>query len=321
MNHSRDWQPSAQIENLRERARILSEIRAFFLARNVLEVDTPLLSAAASTDPYLDSFKTHYQGPGAARGRDCYLPTSPEFAMKRLLAAGSGPIYQICKSFRNGESGRQHNPEFTMLEWYRPDFSHHDLMDEVQALVEAVLGNINIQRISYRELFLQHVAIDPFATDIAALRNCLVSHDVVLTGFEGTLDDWLSLVVTHVIEPQLDATFVYDFPASQAMLARVRNDSPPVAERFELYVKGMELANGFHELSDASEQQRRFRADLSVRRAQGLPNAPMDDALLVALEYGLPDCAGVALGVDRLIMLALGVASIDEVIAFPFCRA
>ncbi len=321
MTGSRQWRPSAPIENLRERARILTEIRAFFHARNVMEVDTPLLSAAASTDPYLDSFISHYHGPGAPTGQQMYLPTSPEFAMKRLLAAGSGAIYQICKSFRNGEAGRFHNPEFTMLEWYRPGFDHHALMVEVEALVGEVLGELNIERLSYQSLFLRYVSLDPFVADIGEIKQCLHDHEISVVDFEGNHDDWLSLVMTHVIEPQLKAVMVYDFPASQAMLARVRDGDCPVAERFELYINGVELANGFHELSVVGEQQRRFEKDLQTRSSLGFPAVPMDEALIAALGHGLPDCAGVALGIDRLLMLALKAQGINEVIAFPVDRA
>ena len=315
-----DWRPTAPLDNIRLRARLVSEIRAFFQQRDVLEVDTPLLCQAASTDPHLESFSTHYLGPGAPAGNTLYLPTSPEFAMKRLLAAGSGPIYQICKSFRNGESGRFHNPEFTMLEWYRPGFNHHALMDEVEALVIRLLGERSIERLSYQALFQRYVGLDPFTCSTKALSGCLKSEGVGVGAFDGSKDDWLSLVMTHIIEPRIEALFVFDFPASQAMLARVRGGNPAVAERFELYMDGVELANGFYELSDSEEQRRRFAHDAASRKALGLPEMPLDEALLAALQQGLPDCAGVALGVDRLLMLACGAGSIGEVIAFPLSR-
>jgi len=282
-----------------------------------MEVDTPLLCQAASTDPYLDNFSTFYQGPHAPQGKEHYLPTSPEFAMKRLLAAGSGAIYQICKSFRNGETGRYHNPEFTMLEWYRPGFDHHALMDEVEALITLVLGERNIERLSYRQLFQRHVSLNPFSINVDAAKNCLKENSISVADFNGSLDDWLGLIVTHVIEPQLVATFVYDFPESQAMLAKVRDDALPVAERFELYIDGVELANGFHELTDAAEQRQRFECDIEQRKQLKLSEVPLDGALLAALQYGLPQCAGVALGVDRLLMLAADARSIEDVIAFP----
>ncbi len=240
--------------------------------------------------------------------------------MKRLLVAGSGAIYQIGKAFRNGEAGRCHNPEFTMLEWYRPGFDLQTLMDEVAVLITQVLGVREISRLSYRQLFLRYVSVDPFNCTVEELKDCLEAHGVSLSGFDVLLDDCLNLLLTHVIEQQLEAVFVYDFPASQAMLAQVRPETPPVAERFELYVDGVELANGFHELADAAEQQQRFENDLQQRERLGLTECPMDKMLLLALQQGLPDCSGVALGVDRLLMIAAAAGSIEEVIAFPLYR-
>ena len=304
---------------------MLHRIRAFFHERGVWEVETPLLSAGASTDPFLESFVTRYRGPGAAGGRDYYLQTSPEFAMKRLLAAGSGPIYQICKSFRNGEFGAHHHPEFTMLEWYQPGYNHHDLMDEVESLICAILGCGGAQRLTYKALFERHLGLDPHGSGIDELRQCATFHGIVLEGHdENDRDTWLALLLTHLIEPNLGAEqplFVYDYPASQAMLARLSGGTPAVAERFELYVGGVELANGFHELCDAGEQRQRFEKNQQARSAMGLPEVPVDGALLAALDSGLPDCAGVALGVDRLVMLAIGAASLSEVVSFPIDRA
>jgi len=315
-----DWQPVASLQNLKLRARVLAEVRAFFSARDVMEVETPLLSLAGSTDPYLDSFTSHYQGPLFAAGQTVYLQTSPEFAMKRLLAAGSGSIYQICKAFRNGEAGRQHNPEFSMLEWYRVGFDHHALMDEVEALITLVLNTAPARRMTYRELFRDYVGLDPFVLSVADAHRCLQAHHVNPPEMaEATIDDWLSLIMTHVIEPALGAgpVFVYDFPATQAMLARVMPGQPPVAQRFELYINGMELANGFYELADADEQRRRFEVDLRQRQQLGLAEVEMSQALIAALACGLPDCAGVAVGVDRLLMLVVGAENIAEVLAFP----
>lgn len=324
MKNIPDWQPAASLENLKLRARVLAKIRAFFSVRDVLEVETPLLSSAGSTDPYLDSFTSHYQGPLFPTGQTVYLQTSPEFAMKRLLAAGSGSIYQICKAFRNGEVGAQHNPEFTMLEWYRPGFDHHLLMDEVEALIAVILKVAPARRITYRDLFLEYVGLDPFELSAADARVCLQARHINPPDLaEAVIDDWLSLIMTHVIEPALGAgpVFVYDFPASQAMLARVVQSKPPVAQRFELYIHGMELANGFYELADAAEQRRRFEADLQQRQQLGLVEVSMNRALIAALESGLPDCAGVALGVDRLLMLMAGAENIAEVLAFPVNRS
>lgn len=313
------------MEHIRLRARLLATIRAFFAERGVMEVETPLLSAAAATDPYLESFSCRYHGPGEYDGERFYLQTSPEFAMKRLLAAGSGPIYQICKSFRNGEFGRHHNPEFTMLEWYRPGFDHHLLMDEVEALIRMILGCGEAERVSYGDLFQRHLGFDPHTVSCDRLQRCarLKGLDVAGMG-DADRDTWLTLLLTHLIEPSLGAKqplFVYDFPASQAMLARVREGQPAVAERFELYVKGVELANGFHELADAGQQRRRFEENLNKRSELGMARLPMDSSLLQALVAGLPDCAGVALGMDRLLMLVAGADALRQIIAFPFDRA
>jgi len=324
------WRPSASLDVLKLRAHMLARVRAFFAARDVLEVETPLLSSAATTDPQLASLATRYTGPGFARGQTLYLHTSPEFPMKRLLAAGSGSIYQLCKVFRDGEAGRLHNPEFTMLEWYRTDFDHHQLMDDVASLVSQVLeptrATGHVEKLTYRDAFLRHCQLDPHTATIDDFTTAVRAHGITapadMPGDD--LDPWRDLLLTHVIEPQLGhgrMTFLHDYPASQAALARVRNDQPPVGERFELYLEGIELANGFHELGDATEQRRRFEQDLRRRHTQQLPTVPMDERLLVALGEGLPPCAGVALGFDRLVMLAAGAKSIDEVMAFPLARA
>jgi len=318
----------ASLEVLRLRASMLARIRAFFARLDVLEVDTPVLSRAASTDPTLCSFKTVYSGPGAAKGEPRYLHTSPEFPMKRLLAAGSGSIYQICKVFRDGESGPRHNPEFTLLEWYRTGFDERDLMDEVQQLLKYVLADVmpvdTVQHWRYRELFIDIAGIDPFTATPAELRSLMQSrHNVAAVGLADDRDAWLDLVMTHVIEPLLDngLVFVRDYPASQAALARLRPGEPPVAARFEVYLNGIELANGFHELTDAVEQQQRFDNELQRRRKAGTETVKMDDSLLSALRAGLPDCAGVALGLDRLLMLASGSKRVQDVLAFPFDSA
>lgn len=300
----------------------------------MLEVDTPVLSHAASTDLQLHSFTTHYAGPDAADGAPLFLHTSPEFPMKRLLAAGSGPIYQIGKVFRNGECGRWHNPEFTLLEWYRPGFDHHALMDEVELLVTGLLDSglkpAASERVSYGALFLRHAGIDPHTAGAADLREYARARGVGdVPGL--TLDErdaWLDLLLTHSVIPRMEPQrlyFVYDYPASQAALARIRPPSPgqacALAERFELFINGIELANGFHELGDSAEQRRRFERDNARRQAQGLPTMPLDEPLLAALAHGMPPCAGVALGVDRLLMLATGAGAISETLAFPFARA
>ncbi len=315
------WRPSAPLDHLQQRARILARIRAFFAERGVMEVETPVLSPAAITDPHLESFRTHYTGPCYAGGAALYLHTSPEFAMKRLLAAGSGSIYQLCKVFRQGEAGCRHNPEFSMLEWYRPGFDHHGLMDEVALLVAPLLGleDQQVEKLSYREAFRRYAAIDPLAASVDALRDCAVRLGIEGLDGEYEADVWLDLILTHAVEPQLgrDALcFIHDYPASQAALAQLNPDNPQVAERFELYYQGVELANGFHELADATEQRRRFSDENEARKKQGLELVPMDEHLLAALEHGFPPCAGVALGVDRLVMLALGTQCLAEVMAF-----
>jgi len=311
-----DWQPTTSLDALCLRARLYQQLREFFLQRKVLEVETPLLGQAASTDIHLASLCVDNQQ---------FLQTSPEFAMKRLLAAGSGAIYQICKSFRQGESGNRHNPEFTMLEWYRPGFDHFQLMAEIAELLISLLGERPVRQLSYRSAFAQVLAIDPHLADVSALSALAEQH----TGYQAddeSRDTLLDLLMSQVIEPQLgrgELTFIYDYPASQCALAKVKIDAQDaaVAERFELYVDGIELANGYHELTDAQEQQRRFDADLAERKRRGLPELPTDQKLVAALQSGMPDCAGVAMGLDRLLMLMAGTDSIRDVIAFPVDRA
>lgn len=320
------WQPAAGAEALRLRAQLLARIRTFFAERDVLEVETPLLSHAGLPTPQLESFTVHpVSRPEASAG---YLHTSPEFPMKRLLAAGSGSIYQICRVFRADERGRRHNPEFTLLEWYRVGFDAPALMAELEALLKSLFDDTcpagGIQRLSYREAFLQYAGVDGLDAAVEPLRRILVEHLIPVPD-DMPVDDpdpWRDLVLTQVIEPRLPpAVFLYDYPASQAALARIRPGPSPVAERFELYLDGVEIANGFHELTDADEQRRRFEAGNAARVARGLAPVPLDEALLAALAYGLPDCAGVAVGLDRLLMYAAGVDSIDAVLAFPWDRA
>ncbi|MDP5293763.1 elongation factor P--(R)-beta-lysine ligase [Oceanimonas sp. CHS3-5] len=319
------WSPTADVTRLRRRAELLARIRGFFAERGVLEVDTPTLAAAGVTDLHLENFVTRFTGPGMAGGQDLYLQTSPEFHMKRLLAAGSGPIYQICKSYRNEESGRLHNPEFTMLEWYRPGFDHHRLMDEMAELLQWVLDCGEPERMSYAAAFERTLGICPLTASLDALRSAgrgLGADDLLAR--EDDRDTLLQLLFALGGEPvigQQVPCFVYDFPASQAALARISRADARVAERFEVYYQGIELANGFHELSDATEQRARFEQDNKQRRARGLAAKPVDEYLLAALAAGLPDCAGVALGIDRLIMLALGAERLEQVIAFPVTRA
>ena len=315
-----NWKPAASLETLKIRARVLQSIRAFFVERDVLEVETPILSKSAITDPQLESFMTQFNQ------TDYYVHTSPEFYMKRLLAAGSGDIYQIARVFRVDEQGRNHNPEFSMLEWYRPGMDHHALMKEVAALVLQVLGrDLPVVKRSYQSLFQARFGIDPLVADAAALHAVAVA--AAVPGAEQLVldrDGWLDLLLTYGIEAELgrdELTFVTDYPASQAVLARLNPADPRTAARFELYVDGLELANGFWELADADEQRTRFEADRAQRAAAGQPDIPLDERLLAALAAGLPDCAGVALGLDRLLMCRQGAGSLDRVMAFTIERA
>lgn len=319
------WQPTTTLAMLHHRAELLRNLRQFFAERQVLEVETPLLSQATVTDPHLHSFQTQYYSDKPDGQQTFYLQTSPEFAMKRLLAAGSGPIYQISKAFRNqGESGRYHNPEFSLLEWYRPGYDHHRLMNEVEDLLKYLLDCDIVQRWSYAEVFQRYLNVDAHQVVIADLKPILASFDVSAErlGLK-TLADHLNFLMAHVIEPKLpqQMVFIYDYPVSLAALAKVSHDTRPVAERFEVYFHGIELANGFHELADANEQRRRFEYDLSSRAQRGYPSVPIDENLLAALANGFPDCAGVALGIDRLLMLMSKHNKLTDVINFPFDRS
>lgn len=319
------WQPTASVKQLRQRADIMAKIRQFFAQRDVLEVDTPAMSHATVTDIHLHTFQTEFVGPGYADGRKLYFMTSPEFHMKRLLAAGSGCIYQINKAFRNEESGRYHNPEFTMLEWYRVGFDHHNLMDEMDSLLQLVLECGEAERMSYQQAFIDVLGVCPLEgsmTELKAVAATLGLSDIAEP--EQDRDTLLQLLFSVGVEGKIGQqrpAFVYDFPASQAALAKINQTDSRVADRFEVYFKGIELANGFHELDNPQEQLNRFESDNAKRLDMGLSPQPIDHHLIAALESGLPECAGVALGIDRLIMLAIGCDHIDQVTAFPFPRA
>ncbi|MBU9827070.1 elongation factor P--(R)-beta-lysine ligase [Rahnella perminowiae] len=325
MSETASWQPSASVANLLKRAAILAEIRRFFADRGVLEVETPAMSQATVTDIHLVPFETRFVGPGAADGMTLYLMTSPEYHMKRLLAAGSGPIYQMGRSFRNEEAGRHHNPEFTMLEWYRPRYDMYRLMNEVDDLLQQVLDCDSAETLSYQQAFTRHLSIDPLSADKTELREAAAKLDLSnIADIEEDRDTLLQLLFTMGVEPHIGRdkpTFVYHFPATQASLAEISTEDHRVAERFEVYYKGIELANGFRELTDSREQRQRFEQDNRKRAARGLPQHPIDNNLLDALAHGMPECSGVALGVDRLIMIALGAASLSDVLAFPVTRA
>jgi elongation factor P--(R)-beta-lysine ligase len=323
-NAAADWRPGPAAQRLRTRAALLARVREFFAAHGVLEVDTPIVVNAPVSDVHLHSATVQIPGLAAP----LYLHTSPEYAMKRLLAAGSGDIYQICHVVRGAESGRLHNPEFTLIEWYRLGFSLDRLMDEVESLARSLLGEAVIahrrERLSYREAFLRELALDPLTADEETLAARAANLGFRTGGTGARRDEWLELLMGAHVGPRLGRnalTFVYGYPASQAALARLDPRDRRVAERFELYCEGVELANGFHELASADEQRARFEADNAERRRSGLPVAPLDERLLAALAAGLPECAGVALGFDRTLMLAAGVDHIEEVLPFPTARA
>lgn len=320
-----DWRPTACLDALRQRANTLAAIRGFFAERGVLEVDTPWLAAASAMDPNLQRLAVAYDGPGAPPDRCLWLQSSPEHAMKRLLAAGAGSIYQISHAFRAGERGRLHNPEFTLLEWYRLGWDHHALMGEVVDLLRHLLGECPVERLSYSQAFSIHLGVDPLEAPRRTLEACAGELGLASSTLAGLgRDALLDLLLSERVVPALGGdrlTFIYDFPASQAALARLCPDDPRVAERFELFSGGIELANGYHELTDAVEQRMRFDRERALRARLDLALPAIDERLLSAMDAGLPACAGVAMGLDRLIMRSLGAGHIDEVIAFPIERA
>ena len=313
------------IAALRQRAALNACIRDFFATRGVLEVETPVLSSAGNTDPNIESFALRFEGPRSAGEATRWLRTSPEFPLKRLLAAGVGDCYELGRVFRNGEAGKRHNPEFTMLEWYRVGMDHHQLMDEVSELLKSALTlagrRATVRDTSFRQLYQDKFGFDPLLAPEEELRSPLQVYGIDPAGL--TRDDWLDLLMTHLIQPTIPNNrilLVYDYPASQCALARVRAGDPPVAERFEVFLGPLEIANGYHELNDALEQRQRFEADLARRRARSAATPAMDERLLAGLPK-LPACAGVALGVDRLLMALMGTEKISDVVAFPFDRA
>lgn len=327
---------------LQLRARLYALIRAFFAERGVLEVETPVLSVAGNTEPNIESFATVFGGHVDAGSRERWLRTSPEYPLKRLLAAGVGDCYELGRVFRNGEAGRRHNPEFTMLEWYRVGWDHRRLIDETVELVQAALAlhgrRADVVRRSYREWFMVELGLDPLTASIEELRAPLA--DVRIDGADLTRDDWLDLLITHRLQPVFARdriSVIHDFPASQCALAKIRIDAtrfsasaslpsalspqPSVlAERFELYLGPYELANGYHELNDAAEQRARFVRDNARRRERGQREPPLDERLLAVLD-AMPACAGVALGVERLLMCLAETDDIRDVLAFAFADA
>ena len=313
------WQSKASLLTIKKRARMLNDIRAFFDERDVLEVETPLLSAFCTTDPTLNSFKTQYQG------ENYYLNTSPEYAMKRLLAEHKLAIFQICKSFRLDELGPNHNPEFTMLEWYRPGFSLSELMDELEQLL-AVLVNktVNVQRLSYQALFEKHAGFNPHLTNAKQCRECAQKYNLEQPlGMGNDVYEWLDWLLTQLVLPNLAKdkfVYVYDYPKSQCALAKLRQNELglTVASRFELFYGEIELANGFDELTDAQEQKNRFHAENDKRKQIKYEVVDVDGNFLAALEHGLPDCSGVAVGLDRLLMLLLNENNLSAVFSYPW---
>jgi len=321
-----DFRPTASWQNLRLRAELLRRLRDFFHERGFLEVETPILSADTVVDRHLEPFATEVPcAPGRPLPR-LWLQTSPEFAMKRLLAAGARAIYQVARVFRLGEIGPLHNPEFTLVEWYRTGDGMAEGMQLTSDLCEALVERGPADRISYRAAFLEHVGLDPHTAETAALLAAAGACGVVPPESLSPQDrdGWLDLLLGERVQPHLGVdrpALLYDYPASQAALARVRAENPPVAERFELYVAGIELANGFHELRDAAELRRRNAAVNAQRQADGKTTLPEQSRLLPAMQSGLPPAVGVALGFDRLVMLVAGATSLREVMAFPFDRA
>ncbi|MGQ0637296.1 MAG: EF-P lysine aminoacylase EpmA [Planctomycetaceae bacterium] len=340
MSGGTDWRPSTSLENLKARARLLAEIRQFFDARGFWEVDTPLLSHERAIDPHIEPFAAralaeHCQSEPPA----LFLQTSPEFAMKRLLAAGARAIYQLGHVFRADERGALHNPEYTMLEWYRVGTTHVDQMQTVEELVVAVGNTLCASgailsagvappfgRTSYQQAFERHAGIDGLRAETAALKEFAITRRLAAPASlaDDDRDGWLNWLLAELVEPQLGREgpeFVFDYPASQAALARVRMGDPPVAERFELYWQGIEICNGYHELTDAAELQRRVDAESMRRMREGRPPLAYPTRLLAAMKSGLPGCSGVALGVDRLLMLLIGATKIDQVLSFASERA
>ncbi|WOJ92601.1 EF-P lysine aminoacylase EpmA [Congregibacter variabilis] len=316
-----DWRPGSTRAALQARGEIFALLRHFFAQKQVLEVDTPLLSRFGVTDPSIEPLRVL---PSSAEASSMFLQSSPEFAMKRLLAAGSGPIYQLGKAFRDGEIGAKHNPEFTLLEWYRPGFTLQQLMSEVGELVCECLDRDRWDIISYRALFEEVLSVDPWTVTVAQLKE-LAAKQLDIGQLELDHDGWLDLLMSHVLEPVLahqGLQFVCDYPPSQAALARcsVRNGQT-VAERFELYVDGIELANGYRELLDAKELMARAASDNERRQLSGQEPRVLDSRLVDAMLEGLPDCSGVALGVDRLLMAKLGADRLSAVMPFDWTRA
>jgi len=320
-----NWRPTASLQALRERAQLYTAIRQFFAERDVLEVDTPVLSHGTVTDVFIDGFSTNFAYSDSGHNETLYLQTSPEFALKRLLASYQTSIYQLSKAFRHEGFGRLHNPEFTMLEWYRVGLDHHALMDEISDLLKALIGAQQTERMTYQQAFQKHLNLDPLSDSTQRIAQVFNDCNIDLSDeYPIDHDGMLQLLFSYEIEPRIGQQypcFIYDYPASQSSLAKINSDDPRVADRFELYFKGTELANGFHELQDAAEQRKRFEHDNRLRRTFRFAEKPLDERFLGALEAGIPACAGVAMGIDRILMLKHGYTHIEQVLAFPVNRA
>lgn len=322
------WSTTLSWEDAQLKSKILNTIRCFFDFRDVIEVETPLLCKSTVTDVHLEAFSTSFQYPYNTNEQsvDMYLQTSPEYCMKRLLASGYQSIYQISKAFRHEAKGRFHNPEFTILEWYRLSYSQIDLMKEVEELLKLILKCDDAIYFTYQNVFIKHTGIDPLETStnelIIYITKCGKMSDWLLK--ESSVDIFLQFILSEIIEPKIGQSspcFIYDFPISQGSLAKQSSRDSRVAERFECYYKGVELVNGFCELTDHKEQEKRFNSDIDKRKQLGLGERNIDQHFIDALESGLPECSGVALGVDRLLMLALNKYSIEDVITFTVDRA
>lgn len=323
-----DWPPACKFESLQLRAQLLADVRSFFAVRGVMEVETPLLSEHVGTDPNLNFFSSLFEF--MPQSRQMYLQTSPEFAMKRLLASGSGSIYQICKAFRNSEFGRLHNPEFTLLEWYQVGYDLKRLMDEIALLMRTVLHNhiniSNVHMISYCEIFARYTGLDALNFSLSEYRACAerfgLTDAETLCGEEH--NHWLDYLFSEVVQKSMQPDglyLVFHYPACLPSLARNCQDNARLVERVELFFGGIELGNGYFELADAEQQAERFEHEIRYRRGHDQPVVQADRRLLAALNSGLPDCAGMAIGLDRLLMLVTGAETISDVLAFPVDRA
>ena len=331
------WRTKASNEVLLERALMLKNIRAFFDGKNIIEVETPLMSHASTTDPHLDSLQSCF------RGDTCYLNTSPEYAMKRLLASWGRPIYQICKAFRDDELGLNHNPEFTMLEWYRPDYDMQRLMDELAELLKVLcqsssemaadiltVEKIKFDYISYQQAFESFVGIDPHQTTALECHQAALKNNIEVPQGLGVADDeltdWMDWLLTQLVLPSFKRdgfTFLYDYPVTQCALAKIlpNEEQVLVAKRFECFFGEIELANGFHELTDADEQLQRFQLENEARLRAGKVSGNIDEHFIAALNHGLPNCSGVAMGLDRLLMVLTQTKDIESVLSFSWKNA